>query len=375
MDERLERTVAALGEAAAEWAVLTTPDAVAYATGHVVPIEAGPSPFAGGPTTALVGRDGSTALVAANVEGAAAAASRAQVTELYEGFTYEHGPDLATNYAGALRRARDALGLSGVVAVEPASLPARAVEALALSVDRSITGPLDRARAIKTAEEIAALERAAEIASTGQRAFAASAAPGRTELDAFAAIRLAMEGAAGERLPVTGDFMSGRERTAGFTAWPNARTMQPGDPVICDLAPRVGGYWGDSCASSVLGEPDDAYLRLFEAARSALDLALSIMRPGLAVAELDRRLRAHVAGRTGRDYPHHSGHSLGTAVHEWPRLVPYEEAALEAGMVLMVEPGAYDSGIGGVRTEHMVEVTANGCRALTDFEHHPFIAP
>ena len=69
MDERLEKTVAALGEAGADWAVLTSPDAVAYATGHVVPIEAGPSPFAGGPTTALVGWDGSTALVAANVEG------------------------------------------------------------------------------------------------------------------------------------------------------------------------------------------------------------------------------------------------------------------------------------------------------------------
>jgi Xaa-Pro dipeptidase len=59
MDERLERTAAAVRGLGADWAVLASVDAVAYATGHVVPVEAGPSPFAGGPTLALVAADGS----------------------------------------------------------------------------------------------------------------------------------------------------------------------------------------------------------------------------------------------------------------------------------------------------------------------------
>jgi Xaa-Pro aminopeptidase len=61
-------------------------------------------------------------------------------------------------------------------------------------------------------------------------------------------------------------------------------------------------------------------------------------------------------------------------VHEWPRLVPYETAALEEGMFLMVEPGAYDPDVGGVRIEWMIEITAYGCRPVAPFKHIPRIA-
>ena len=90
MDERLERTAAAVRGLGADWAVLASVDAVAYATGHVVPVEAGPSPFAGGPTVALVAADGSAGLVCANVEAAAAAASRVAEVVTYEGYAFDH---------------------------------------------------------------------------------------------------------------------------------------------------------------------------------------------------------------------------------------------------------------------------------------------
>jgi Xaa-Pro aminopeptidase len=221
--------------------------------------------------------------------------------------------------------------------------------------------------------EMQLMRRSAQAAALGQETFYKATRAGRTELDVFAEIRAAIENFAGERAPIAGDFLSGRERTAGFTGWPINRTIQLGDPVMSDLAPRLSGYWGDSCASSVLGEPDDAYLKLFGAAKGALDRAIEIMRPGLIIADLDAELRRRV-GAAGYAYPHHSGHSLGTEVHEWPRLVPYERTALETGMFIMVEPGAYDPEIGGVRTEWMIEITADGCRAVAPFEHHPGIA-
>ena len=37
-------------------------------------------------------------------------------------------------------------------------------------------------------------------------------------------------------------------------------------------------------------------------------------------------------------------------------------------MIIMVEPGTYIDGIGGVRTEHMIRVSRTGCEVLTDFE-------
>jgi Xaa-Pro aminopeptidase len=86
------------------------------------------------------------------------------------------------------------------------------------------------------------------------------------------------------------------------------------------------------------------------------------------IADLDEELRRYVS-RAGYGYPHHSGHSLGTSVHEWPRIVPYERTALEAGMFLMIEPGAYHPAVGGVRVEWMIEVRADGCAPVKPFEH------
>lgn len=368
MHERLERTAHAIAASGADWAILTDPGSVAYASGHVVPIEAGPSVFAGGPTTAIVGRDGTCAVVAANVEGAAAEAGFAEVTELYEGVAFETEVDPIANYRDRLEDVCRRLGVGGTVAVEQPSFPRLAAEILQGCAFVPIERELARVRAVKTVGEIAGLRKAGHVAALGQKAFMRARHAGRTELDVFAEIRAAMENAAGTRVPLTGDFISGVTRTAAFTGWPVARTIGPGDPVISDLSPRVDGIWGDSCASAMVGGASPAFRNLFDAARSALMLAGEIIRPGLAFNELDRRLRDVVA-KSGHAYPHHSGHSIGFSVPEWPRIVPRETAVIAEGMVLMVEPGAYDPEIGGVRTEWMFEVTANGCRVLTDFEH------
>jgi Xaa-Pro dipeptidase len=75
--------------------------------------------------------------------------------------------------------------------------------------------------------------------------------------------------------------------------------------------------------------------------------------------------------REGFHYPHHSGHSIGTAVPEWPRIVPTETAELQEGMFMMVEPGAYDPDIGGARCEWTIEIISDGCRVVAPFEHRP----
>ena len=52
MDERLARTVEALREIGADWAILSSADSIAYALGYAPPIESGPSAFAAGPNVA-----------------------------------------------------------------------------------------------------------------------------------------------------------------------------------------------------------------------------------------------------------------------------------------------------------------------------------
>jgi Xaa-Pro aminopeptidase len=77
--------------------------------------------------------------------------------------------------------------------------------------------------------------------------------------------------------------------------------------------------------------------------------------------------------RAGVHNPLHLGHGIGTGVHEWPRIVPDQDVTLEPGMVLMLEPGAYDPDVGGVRLEWMYLVTDTGNDVLSEFAHtlHP----
>ena len=62
---------------------------------------------------------------------------------------------------------------------------------------------------------------------------------------------------------------------------------------------------------------------------------------------------------------HGTGHGLGLDIHEPPRIAPVD-TILRTGHVVTVEPGLYYLGIGGVRLEDVVVVTAKGNRNLTD---------
>ena len=63
-----------------------------------------------------------------------------------------------------------------------------------------------------------------------------------------------MESTAGGRLAVLADLVSG-PRTADIGGPPGPRMIAEGELVLCDLVPRVAGYWGDSCSTFAVGEP------------------------------------------------------------------------------------------------------------------------
>lgn len=360
--ENVIRIAGLLAETHHDWVVLTGADSVCFATGHIVPIEIGLSPFNGGPCAVFVGKDGSVGVVAANVDGP-------QVDgiayETYAGFACAV-TDQPANYRAAFANMAQRLGVSGSIACEAASLPASAAYVLGKQ-----PAPLDqelaRLRAVKTANEITKLRKAAGVASIGQETARAQSVAGMTELEVWGRMRTAMERAVGERCAMAGEYLSGIERTSVLGLQPTERALQTGDPIVCDLAPRVNGYWGDSCSAFVVGHaPNEAYVKLFEASKETLDLAISELRPGLRVCDFDTMLRANIQ-RYGYSYPHHSGHGIGTSVHEFPRLLPDETALIEENMVLMVEPGSYIPGLGGVRCEFMLIVTATGCEVAAPF--------
>jgi Xaa-Pro aminopeptidase len=142
--------------------------------------------------------------------------------------------------------------------------------------------------------------------------------------------------------------------------------------VLLDFGGVYDGYCVDLTRVGVLGRAETALSNLHEAVAAAQDAALSVIRPGATASNVDRAARSALEARGfGRDvFGHGTGHGLGLEVHEAPRIAPLGSAtegdtALEAGMVFTVEPGAYVSGIGGIRLEDDVLVTPAGAELLT----------
>ena len=370
-DERVLRVAEAARTVGADWALLSSTDAVCYATQHTGVIETGTSPLAGGPSLAFVSADGSVvALLVNNLEESGASAAAADQVVTYVGIGLGERSPVEVRYRAAVERALAEFGVGGVVAGEAATLPWLVADALAERGARVVTidRELDRARSTKTAAEVERLRFCAALTDLGQRAALEGARAGRSELEIWAEVRLAMELRAGERLPVAGDLTSGVANTGAISGWPTDRVVQEGEPILCDLAPRANGYWGDSCNTIFVGEPGPAFMKLYTTTQRSIEVVRETLRPGITAAEFDRTVRA-VFEDAGVSNPLHTGHGVGTGVHEWPRLVPDLDVVLEEGMVLMIEPGAYDPGVGGVRLEWMYLVTATGNEVLSGFRH------
>ena len=346
MAGRRERALEVVELAGRETLVVSGPGVVTWLTGYAPEIETGPSPFALSPI-AVIARGQSPILVVSEDEADAASASGCDVAA-YPGFGI--GP--VKTLANAARALADALGTARV-AIDADSLPA----ALAVGLEwTDVSSELARARAVKDPDEVELMRNAIAVCDAGQVAAREHARPGMSELDLWAVTRAAMERAAGTRIPVLADLVSG-PRTADVGGPPGARLLEEGDLVLCDLVPRVAGYWGDSCSTFVLGEPTTAALSAHARAVEALEAVLAGIRPGAVAGDLDALARAEL------DFPHHTGHGLGTSWHEEPRLVPEASTRLERGMVIAVEPGTYVDL--GVRVEQVVLVTDLGCEVLS----------
>jgi Xaa-Pro aminopeptidase len=219
------------------------------------------------------------------------------------------------------------------------------------------------ARSVKSPEEIARLERAAQIAEDGIAAVLAMLKPGVTEAEAAHVYEqeVLRRGAS----PFFTVITIG-ERAALADVYPSERALAPGDLVRFDLGCVVKGYRSDISRTAVLGRPTDKQARYYAAILAGEQAAIAAMKPGVAVNEI---FDAGVRVTRERGIPHyqrmHVGHGIGLEPYDPPTLNAATRTPLEPGMVFCVETPYYEHGWGGVQVEDAIEVTATGTRRLT----------
>jgi Xaa-Pro aminopeptidase len=153
--------------------------------------------------------------------------------------------------------------------------------------------------------------------------------------------------------------------------------IRANQPIIIDIFPRAEktGYFGDITRTVVKGKASDELKRMYNAVAEGQKLGLSLIRAGARARDIHESILGLFSGRgfmTGRQggrmqgFFHGTGHGLGLDIHEPPRIA-LNDARLETGMVVTVEPGLYYYPIGGVRVEDTVVVTERGFKNLTRF--------
>ena len=148
--------------------------------------------------------------------------------------------------------------------------------------------------------------------------------------------------------------------------------LRTGEPVIVDIFPRNRKtlYNGDMTRTVVHGAIPPELARMHAAVVDAKRSACAAVRPGASGQSVHEATLAalarhgYAAGQPSQPgvavISHGTGHGIGLDVHE-PPLLAMKGPALVVGDVLTVEPGLYAIGLGGVRVEDMVAVTADGC--------------
>ncbi|MCG7321759.1 MULTISPECIES: type I methionyl aminopeptidase [Arsenicicoccus] len=169
---------------------------------------------------------------------------------------------------------------------------------------------------------------------------------------------------------------------------PDSRPLEDGDIVNLDVTVFVDGVHGDTDATYLVGDVDEASRLLVERTHEAMMRGIKAARPGREVNVIGRVIESY-ARRFGygvvRDY---TGHGIGTEFHSG-LIIPHYDAApahdtvIEPGMTFTVEPmltlgggsdwDLWDDGWTVVTAdlsrsaqfEHTIVVTDNGAEILT----------
>lgn len=227
---------------------------------------------------------------------------------------------------------------------------------------------LDALRLHKDEDELELLRRSARMAEEGFARALKTLRPGMKEKEVVTELELGMR-LAGASRPSFETIVASGPRGALPHGLASDKVIRNGEMVVIDFGCVYRGYCSDQTITVAVGKIGDEERTVYEIVREAQEIALSKLRPGVPLREVDQAARDHITKAGYGDYFRHGlGHGLGLDIHEAPRLSTRSESLAEPGMVFTIEPGIYLPERFGVRIEDTVVVNATGYERITNLD-------
>jgi Xaa-Pro dipeptidase len=228
------------------------------------------------------------------------------------------------------------------------------------------TALVDKLLMHKTAGEIVAVRRAAQIADEAYAEFLKAVRPGRRQYEIVADIEAHLRArGCPDNFMIIG---SGGKDVLGMTP-PSERRIAAGDLVTTELTPSVEGYFAQICRTLVVGKATDAQRRAFAVFAEALEAGIAAVRPGVRAADVARAendvFRKHGLGEyTTSQWTRVRGHGMGLFADSKPHILEDVNTVLEPGMALIVHPNTYHPEAGYMVLGDGIVVTERGAEVL-----------
>ncbi len=203
---------------------------------------------------------------------------------------------------------------------------------------------------VKSAEELARIRKACEIAQKAYHETLSILKVGMTEREVANELeyRFKKYGASGKSFDTIVGFGPNSAVPHHETG---EDTLKDGDVVLMDFGCVYKGYCSDMTRTCVFGKATEEFKSAYSAVLEAHNNAFNISSD-MTGAEADALAR-DVLKKYGRDeaFTHSLGHGIGLHIHELPTLSTRSTNVIQDGMVYSNEPGVYYDGKFGIRIE------------------------
>lgn len=218
----------------------------------------------------------------------------------------------------------------------------------------------------KSAFELERLRKAAAIADAGVQALHDEAHAGLKEFELAAIVEYRMRSLGAE--DNFGMVVANHHNQALHP--PTDRLVQPGDIIIGEITPCVGGLFVQICRTMVLGQPPAAVPEKYAILKEAMELGLDAARidapaGGIAAAINGVLCEAGYERYCRPPFMRVRGHGLGCGSSAPGNLEEENLTPLEEGMTFIIHPNQYLPETGYMTLGDTVVMTPSGAEPMT----------